>query len=304
MIYRYIKLTHNIGEYYLDVKDGVTEVWNFNSPIESGEFYNYEYDVKIEDSQTGFSFKPYVMNTATLERIYIPEMDVFSDSDWVHVSGLFKALTQSDGGNTIRFGFIPNGAGNVCLDNITLKKVVASEYTEPADISSDEETLLPEDSTLAKEAVVVVNTGEQLKAEIPDIKAKNQYVLKFAAFCTDSTEIEAFLGSSGFSNFKISKDDGCVLVKAIITAEASGNIELSINNIGSAAVYKNIELYRQYAYGDVNGDDLVDIKDLIRYKKYMSGSSKLVTYIYADVCKDNILDSGDMAALRKILMFA
>ena len=55
-------------------------------------------------------------------------------------------------------------------------------------------------------------------------------------------------------------------------------------------------------YGDVNGDREVNIKDLVRFKKYFAGISGLVEQ-NADLNDDSEIDSGDMTELRKRLLF-
>ena len=56
------------------------------------------------------------------------------------------------------------------------------------------------------------------------------------------------------------------------------------------------------ATGDFNGDGAVDIKDLIRLKKYLAGIAELETD--PDLNGDGAVDSCDLAEMRKILMGA
>ena len=56
--------------------------------------------------------------------------------------------------------------------------------------------------------------------------------------------------------------------------------------------------------GDVNGDDSVDIIDLVKVKKHTAGVIKLTgtDFKAADLNEDNQVDSSDLILLRKILL--
>ena len=54
--------------------------------------------------------------------------------------------------------------------------------------------------------------------------------------------------------------------------------------------------------GDVNGDKGVDICDLVSYKKHLVDNTPVAEKRALDVEFDNVIDSNDLAALRKILL--
>ncbi len=56
--------------------------------------------------------------------------------------------------------------------------------------------------------------------------------------------------------------------------------------------------------GDINGDDRVDIIDLIKAKKHIVGAEILtgVDFNTADLDKNNTVNSVDLILLRKILL--
>ena len=57
--------------------------------------------------------------------------------------------------------------------------------------------------------------------------------------------------------------------------------------------------------GDVNGDGVVDIRDLVCLKKYFAAPAKnSIPNDALDVSGDGIINSADLAELRKILLAA
>ena len=55
--------------------------------------------------------------------------------------------------------------------------------------------------------------------------------------------------------------------------------------------------------GDANNDKAVDIRDLVRVKKYLSNTADAAfNYKAANINLDNKVDARDLAALRKILL--
>lgn len=68
---------------------------------------------------------------------------------------------------------------------------------------------------------------------------------------------------------------------------------------GSIAVFGE----KSVKQGDVNGDDTVDIRDLVRFKKYLAQSAVEFTAKAADLDEDGaIIGANDMAALKKYLL--
>ena len=52
--------------------------------------------------------------------------------------------------------------------------------------------------------------------------------------------------------------------------------------------------------GDINGDDAVNILDLIGFKKLFAGNTESIEYsAHPDVSGDKIIDTPDLSALRK-----
>ena len=60
--------------------------------------------------------------------------------------------------------------------------------------------------------------------------------------------------------------------------------------------------WKVYEKGNVNGDDAVDIKDLVRLKKYFAGVCDEIVKTASDINGDEALDTNDLAALRGLLL--
>lgn len=103
--------------------------------------------------------------------------------------------------------------------------------------------------------------------------------------------------------------------KRIITAAASV-LALSVV-AASAAVYAPSELSTETGadwgydvpllFGDANGDSLVDIRDLVRMKRYISDTSDGSVWIDSGACDyngDSYIDSSDLGSMRRQLLTA
>ncbi len=272
--------------------DTTTEFWNYGTSVTAGQKYIYSMDIKIEDSEEGFQFRPYVYNFGDSWQ----QSTVYnSDTDWTHYVYEFTAGTP-DPENGTRFGFVRSGTGTVFIDNVELY-TVPDEVIPP--ISSENENLLTGTSRVAQK-------DSTNQASISNIVAGKKYILKFNVACLsdkDDAIISAKLGTAGFEDLIISQTDSFVAVSAVVTAQESGSVDLVLGSKNTNSIFDDIELYREYSLGDVNGDDSINLIDLVRYKKYLAdNSNKLVTYIYADIDNNNLLDSGDLAELVNILI--
>lgn len=70
----------------------------------------------------------------------------------------------------------------------------------------------------------------------------------------------------------------------------------------SAAVVTDGE--RFYEFADVNGDDEVDIRDLVRLKKHFVPSDTVTAIVNsaADIDSNSSVDSDDLVGLRRLLL--
>ena len=54
--------------------------------------------------------------------------------------------------------------------------------------------------------------------------------------------------------------------------------------------------------GDANGDEEVDIRDLVRTKIYIDPEENAEVYYMADINNDNIIDDSDLSGIRTLLL--
>lgn len=86
-----------------------------------------------------------------------------------------------------------------------------------------------------------------------------------------------------------------VLLKNVITVDEKGS-GFSETDISLTVNYK-------ITPGDVNGDGITDLLDLIRIKKYLSVYNDVkIIFPNTDCISDGKITAGDMAAIRKILL--
>ncbi len=90
-----------------------------------------------------------------------------------------------------------------------------------------------------------------------------------------------------------------------LLALVMATVTMSVFSMSAAALSTDIEVkdeWESVPAGDVNHDYTVDIRDLVRLKKHFSDES---VYIYEDAAEldgETGIDSGDLAALRKLLL--
>lgn len=97
-----------------------------------------------------------------------------------------------------------------------------------------------------------------------------------------------------------------------IYSEALSEAQLNLSYNAKLAK-KSVELWYDFGspegvadyvseIGDTNGDGAVDVRDLVRLKKYLSSPDKTEIYTGSDINMDGEINSVDLACLRKILL--
>ena len=325
--------------------DTANEFWNYGTTVEEGKTYIYSMDIKIEGSQSGFQFYPYInnfINDWKIGNVY------YNDTDWIHYEFEFTADAPHPQDGT-RFGFIRNGTGTVYIDNVSLKEVVASVDTDIEETvitngnfangtdgwelngGYGSDTLAAGEGLTGK-GIVVSHTAASgalaYKVRTADYIAVEPgavYIAKVYVKTTGNVTIGASLRANTangsdyevmptqYSGYKMSGINGWQLITYRLTVptditwkDGASGVKLQLDMIfeesDATVLYDDVQMYREYAYGDVNGDGVVDLRDLVRYKKAIAQTAELVSKTYADVDNDRNVGISDLVELRKFLL--
>ena len=113
--------------------------------------------------------------------------------------------------------------------------------------------------------------------------------------------ISGSIGDARWSLADFGQADGWLTVRVAFTASADGDATLTLAN-DNYVFYRDICLNRVYPYGDINGDDTVDIRDLVAYTAYLETEYRPATLAYADMDRNGTIDAADTALLRRALL--
>lgn len=91
----------------------------------------------------------------------------------------------------------------------------------------------------------------------------------------------------------------CLLTAVILCSAAAFSVSALEIRGGETVITDDWGVFKA---GDVNGDGRVDIRDLVRLKKYFVGSENTLVKTAADIENDKILNTDDLAALRRLLL--
>lgn len=143
-------------------------------------------------------------------------------------------------------------------------------------------------------AVVTEGLIDEAKAEIA-IQLKSDGVIKFALLGNVAN------GTSGdwFTvTFSVDTDKATTVPFNLTNGKAS-----SVDGLTSTAFETSAEYMLNGKLGDINGDAKVDIKDLIRFKKYAAGVTSDIVESNADCDGNGVIEpANDMAKLIQYLL--
>lgn len=149
--------------------------------------------------------------------------------------------------------------------------------------------VLPESENAT--APLVTRSAGGLSVKIPEIECAEKYV--FNIYTEENIYIAGTVAAENRTLICLDTSEG---VKVQVIAVGGSGKYLSVSRLCNIAEYTVLK-------GDVNGDGTVDIKDLIRLKKYLAGTETAISDGNADLDKyPEQIDSGDLAALKKLLM--
>ena len=76
----------------------------------------------------------------------------------------------------------------------------------------------------------------------------------------------------------------------------------SLVTVWGDAIYPLFNVRRLGEFGDATDDGEINIKDMIRMKKYACDDSTEISFDAADINNDAMIDASDIAAVRKMLL--
>ena len=279
-----------------------------------GHTYQISFDAKTEGSY----LNTYLLDqTNGNKRMDFNAYNTLPDTDWRRVcieyfcDGTGKN-TNAEGNIVYRLGFFRNkDGGSVYIKNITLREIIYTEIKTATPLK--DESLIPADSVLAEDAKLFVGNisgtlyeGGDISVTVSNATADRKYLLTYRALTTYSGsnfEISGSFGDVTWTVADFGREDGWLTMNVEITAQNSGDVILKLAN-ENGTYYRDISLTRVYEYGDMNGDEAVDIKDLVAYKKYLAKVSgyQAKTLVYSDIDRNNEIDGKDLEELRKVLL--
>ncbi len=306
-------------------------VWVLNTET-GGEFYRdsltmtpgHTYVIDYEVQTGGSYVTPYLMDrTNGNKRTDLNAYKVAENTDWtaVHIEyvcdGTDKAV-DANGNIVYRLGFFRNsGGGTAAIRSIALRELVYPEVKTPA---LRDGSILPADSAMAEDARIFCGKitlkttlgvptgatyeGGSVNAAVSGLTAGKPYVLTYKVLTSYGDGNFAISGSIGDARWSLAdfgQADGWLTVRVAFTASADGDATLTLAN-DNYVFYRDICLNRVYPYGDINGDDTVDIRDLVAYTAYLETEYRPATLAYADMDRNGTIDAADTALLRRALL--
>ena len=86
-------------------------------------------------------------------------------------------------------------------------------------------------------------------------------------------------------------------INKLLAAIAAMSI-FAVSAVTAAAAEPSVSVWA----GDATKDELVDVIDLVRMKKYFANAATEISFAGADVDGDGLVETEDMVSLKKILV--
>ena len=222
--------------------------------------------------------------------------DASSADGWTY-SGSEDNMTITSNGNT--GGALQIFAGNGKMVPITLefaKPINISRHTQiswdmkflKAGAADDVWEAVKANYTEYINAVITDGTGSSHTYMLSDMNIENigSGWYRFSVDLTGANDID--LRNLISFSFRIS--DGNYM------AELGYNANIRIDNVYARYIEKII------VKGDINGDGKINIVDMIRFKKYLSGKSSDIVAEASDLNSDSATDAEDLVCLEQYLL--
>lgn len=159
-------------------------------------------------------------------------------------------------------------------------------------LTSSAADMWPEISELYADTIKVTLTdsdGNYFDYNLPKISISDPGVNNWYKFTVSFNR--AYSSDLDFSKIK----SFAILISTIVDNSASSNVNMRIDNI-RALPQKNL------VFGDVNGDESVDVKDMVRLKRYLINEDVEVFEEYADIYSSASINELDISEFRKLIL--
>ncbi len=145
------------------------------------------------------------------------------------------------------------------------------------------------------------------------LEADTAYRVFAHVFVDGKTYLGAAVKSGGNTlasceNFAVLKDnsDGWKLFEFRFKTDSAATAVLSLNQRffgeDAAVVYDDVIVCKDFAPGDVNADGVIDVRDLVRYKRVLGGSAEFFESGLSDLNADDRDDLNDVVLLQQIIL--
>lgn len=197
---------------------------------------------------------------------------------------------------------------------LTRSQVEASDYVltrwlGPVDLDSCSITVSVEPSVFSYEQAfdMIATVTDKDSLPVPDVKVSFQ-ILNPDGSIVRTNPLNGYSAYSTWTNddgqavlsFTFHKADGRITPgDYLVYAELKGT-----SSSGTVSATAPFTLLPEDLPGDVNGDEAVDILDLVRLRKYLSGEAAEIRDANTDLDGDGTIGTQDLVLLRKLLVNA
>ncbi len=197
---------------------------------------------------------------------------------------------------------------------LTRSQVEASDYVltrwlGPVDLDSCSITVSVEPSVFSYEQAfdMIATVTDKDGLPVPDVKVSFQ-ILNPDGSIVRTNPLNGYSAYSTWTNddgqavlsFTFHKADGRITPgDYLVYAELKGT-----SSSGTVSATAPFTLLPEDLPGDVNGDEAVDILDLVRLRKYLSGEAAEIRDANTDLDGDGTIGTQDLVLLRKLLVNA
>ena len=133
-----------------------------------------------------------------------------------------------------------------------------------------------------------------------NVNIKNSYAIGDFKLALSSDTVKPTITNS-YTSYSDSKEEGVTVLKEDKMHGTAMNA-LNFEKVWRASDDSLPQLRAFAIAGDVNSDEKVDIRDLVRIKKYLSDSTVHIDHFAANIVPSTKIDAGDLASLRKTLL--